>query len=184
MRKSILAMFVVMIALFAVACGGNTAKGNSTGNEPGNTACGGGGCAPAKADPEAQWKALYKKGASWVMHMNMGAEMWQKTEVLSVDGNKAKIKTTMKMKKEDEFGMPNESEVEFKKPEGGEAKPDPKYKKLGEGKEKVAGLDCTWTESEYDGKKSKTWMSDKFGNVTKMESDAGKMEMIEFTEGK
>lgn len=48
MRKSILAMFVVMIAMFAVACGGNTAKGNG-GNEAGNTA-GGGGCTPAAED--------------------------------------------------------------------------------------------------------------------------------------
>jgi hypothetical protein len=43
MRKSILAMFVVMIALFAVACGGNKPAGNGTGNDAGNTAGGGGG---------------------------------------------------------------------------------------------------------------------------------------------
>ncbi|KAA0217760.1 hypothetical protein EDM80_02710 [bacterium] len=183
MKKTILSMLVVLVAVLAVACGGNKPVGNGGSNTAdGGAKCGGGEA--AKADPEAQWKALYKKGATWVMHMNMGMEMWQKTEVLSVDGNKAKIKTSMKMKKDEEFANPTESEVEFKKPEGGEAKPDPKYKKLGEGKDKVAGLDCTWIESEYDGKKSKNWTSDKFGLVAKMESDAGKMELVEFTEGK
>lgn len=185
MRKSILAMFVVMIAMFAVACGGNKPAGNGGGNEAGNTAGGGGGCAPAKADPEAQWKALYKKDAEWVMVM--GGAMMQKTKVVSVDGTKAKTKswTFMGTKDPKWEGDGTDGEAEYKKAEGGEAKPDPKWKELGKGTDKVAGVDCDWVEGEYDGKKMKTWTATKFGLVAKSEMD-GKvnMELVEFKEGK
>lgn len=184
MRKSILAMFVVMIAIFAVACGGNTAKGNGGDANAANGAGGGGGCAPAKADPEAQWKAQYKKGAEWVVHMNYGTDMWQKTEVIEVNFPKAKIKTSTKMTKDGNFENPTESEAEYKKPEGDGKMPEG-TKMLGEGDEKVGDWDCHWTETETGGKKSKVWMVKKYASViAKMEAD-GKvtMDLVSFKEG-
>jgi hypothetical protein len=137
-----------------------------------------------KADAEAQWKALYKPGAVWVMRMNYGSDMWSRTEVVSVEGNKAKIKTSMKMSAEAEYMAPNESEVGFTAPDG-TAVPNDKWKETGKGTETIMGLECDWIEGEYEGKHTKTWMSKKYGNVVKMEMEHKvTMELIEFTEGK
>ncbi|MCC6151935.1 MAG: hypothetical protein IT461_16925 [Planctomycetes bacterium] len=139
-----------------------------------------------KADVEAQWKALYKAGASWVMRMNYGMEMWQKTEVISVDGTKARVKVSTKMKAEDEFANAMESDVEYKAQAAGAGEPDPKYKELAKGQEKVREWDTDWLESEYDGAKTKMWTTSKFGNwlIVKMETAQGSMELLEFIEGK
>lgn len=135
-----------------------------------------------KADAEAQWKALYKPGAWWITKMNMGMEMWTKTEVISVDGTKARIRTSSKMKADDEFANGMESDVEFKAPAAG-GEPDPKWKELGKGEETVNGIECMWVEGEYDGAKSKVWTAKRTGLVIKMTNAQGSMEVTEFKEG-
>ena len=170
MRKSILAVLVCTIALFAMACGGKNGTSNT-----GNSGTTGGGCAaPAKADPEAQWKALYKKDAEWVMKMT---GMYMKTKVVSVEGTKAKTKTWNFMgDKDPKFeGDGTDAEATYTAPAAA-GTPDPKWKELGKGEDKVAGLDCSWVEGEYDGAKSKTWTSKVYGLVAKSES-AGKTEI-------
>ncbi|RIK62471.1 MAG: hypothetical protein DCC64_10340 [Planctomycetota bacterium] len=138
--------------------------------------------ADTKPDAEAQWKALYRPGAYWITRVNMGMEMWTRTEVISVEGSKAKIRTLSKLKAEDEFANPAESEVEFKAPPAS-GDPDPKWKEIAKGEETLNGVECTWLEGEYDGSRTKTWTAKKTGLSMKVETAQGTMEIIEFKEG-
>lgn len=171
MKNSIMLALLCAIAIFAVACGsGNNASGNKAGNEAGKDSGG-----ETAADPQAQWDALYKEGANWTMKMDFGSAMLQKTEVVSVKDGVAKIKTSMKMGDAD-WMAPTDGEA--KRPEKADpnAKPAEGYKELGKGSEKVKDWDTNWVESEMGGKKTKTWMSTKYGAVVKMEQD-GKVVM-------
>lgn len=179
MRKSIFFSLLCLIAIVAVACGGgNNATGNGTGG--GDAAsCGGGNGGGGEISAQEQWDNLYKEGASWIVKMDFGTPMWQKTEVKSVADGVAKIETSTKMSEDGEFANPAPSEV--KRPaEGGTAETPEGYKELGKGEEKVGDWDCTWVESESNGTKTKTWMSKKYGAVVKMEQ-GGKvtMELVE-----
>ena len=138
----------------------------------------------AKPDAQAQWKALYKAGATWVVRANWGSDSWTKTEVISVDGTKARIKVSTKTTADGEFENPTESDSEYTAP-AAEGEPNPKWKELAKGEDVVAGLDCTWIEGEFDGKRIKTWTSKKFGPwlMVKSEMEAGKQEVVEFKEG-
>ncbi|GIK51116.1 MAG: hypothetical protein BroJett014_00890 [Planctomycetota bacterium] len=164
---------------------GATPEGTTPeGTTPGDKTPGDAGEKPADAKPDAegQWKALYKPGAFWITRMNMGMEMWTKTEVISVEGTKARIRTSSKMKAEDDFANPMESDVEFIAP-AATADPDPKWKEIAKGDETINGVECTWHEGEYDGARSKTWTAKKTGLAMKIETAQGTMEIIEFKEG-
>jgi hypothetical protein len=181
MRKSIFVVVLSLVAVLAVACGGNNAaKGNGAkSNGAGGGACGGGG-GEAAADPQAQWDALYKPGANWTYKMT--GDMLQKTEVGEVTDGVAKTKVSMKMG-DGEWMAPTDGEA--KRPEPVKATdPDPKWKELGKGKEnvKVGGteFETAWIEGEYDGKKSKNWTSTQYGIVVKSEYEgAVTMELVE-----
>ena len=131
-------------------------------------------------DASKQWDELYKAGASWVVKMDFGMAMWTKTEVVKVEDGKATIKTSTKFKETDAWPDAFESTADRPKKADPNAKPDPNYKEIAKGTEKVKDWDTNWTEFEYSGKKYKNWMSTKYGTIVKMEMD-GKvtMELIE-----
>lgn len=181
MRKSILAMFVVMIAIFAVACGGNTAKGN--GGDANAAGGGGGGGCTAKADPYA----LYKKGRSWTLKSvsKMGDTetiSYTKTDVVDNTDKEITIKTTT-MDKEKKETYSGESKI----PKATEAPaanaPKVEAPKQEDGGEvEAAGKKWkTWkTVSEANGMKTTTWSSQEYpGLMIKSESEgeAGGMKM-------
>jgi hypothetical protein len=137
--------------------------------------------AGGESDAGKQWDELYKAGASWIVKMDFGMAMWQKTEVVKVDGDKATVNMAMKFKEADDWMPATESQVERPKKIDGEATTDPKYKELGKGTEKIKDWDTNWLEFEYDGVKSKIWTSTKYGQIVKMTDKDGKvtMELIE-----
>ncbi len=175
MRKSILAMFVVMIAMFAVACGGNTAKGNGDANAAGGG--GGGGCT-AKSDPYA----LYKKGRSWTLKMvNKTGDnetiMYSKTEVIDNTDKEITIKMTTMDK--DKKNMMDPTESKFPKATEAAAnapKVDPPKQEDG-GEVEAAGKKWkTWkTVSEAAGVKTTTWSSQDFPGLTIKSEGEGEM---------
>ena len=187
MRKSILLLLVTMIAVVAVACGNGNNVGNGGDSNGGssNGGCNGGngGCT-ASADPEAQWKALYKAGATWTHKMGT---MLMKVEVVSVDGNKATLKKSNKMGDADWMDA-TDGEAEYK--EAAKVDPDPCTPKPVTGSETISAAgkdwDCDWSESEAAGKKSKSWVTKEYGYnlIIKSEYD-GKvnMELVEFKAG-
>lgn len=179
MRKSILFSLMAMIVLAMTACGGGDNANNSatTGGETG------GETPAAGLTPQQQWDNLYKEGASWVYAMS-GGTMWQKTEVKSVKDGVATLEQSTKMTKDGEFAnpMPGESKRPAESTETPKA--DDKWKELGKGDEtiKVGGTDVetSWVEGEYDGNKSKTWTSKKYGCIVKSEAGgAVSMELVE-----
>lgn len=175
MRKSILAMFVLMIAVFAVACGGNTAKGNGDANAAGG---GGGGCTPA-ADVWAPYK---HEGLKAVVKNTMKIEgqpdmiSYMVTEITKVDKDYAMMKTTMLDKDKKEMAPGTETKIEFKTAEPvKDAKPvEPKKPEEKKVKVEAGEFDCV----SYDGE---NWMMKDYPFVT-VKSKMG--ELIEFNKGK
>ncbi|MCC6148973.1 MAG: zinc ribbon domain-containing protein, partial [Planctomycetes bacterium] len=187
-RRKRLAMVVILVLLLASGSAFMTyylsrnrqvnRPGNVIGNYPSNSIE-----EEQKPDPLAQWQALYKPGTVWVMRLNFGGESWQKTEVLWIDGRKARVRFSVKLRSDEMFTNPTESDVEYTAPPG---KPDPRYKELDRGKGRIRNWDTDWVESEYDGRKSKVWTMTRFGYwlTVRLETTQGTMELIEFTEGK
>lgn len=175
MRKSILAMFVVLIALFAVACGGNKATGN------GGTADGSKDGGAAK---EVDAYALYKKkGRTWTHKMEAAGNVsHMKVEVVDVKDDHAMTKTWMldkDMKAMAGMPEPEPVKIEFKKAEavkdgGTAAKVETKDETV-----KAAGKDwaCTYSKTGDN----EAWVSKDYpGLVVKSKTPQSTMELVEF----
>jgi hypothetical protein len=174
MRKSILAMFVMMIALFAVACGGN--KPANGGNTADGAKCGG---TDAPADV---WAAYKHEGLKAVVKNTMKMEgmpdnvSYMVTEITKVDKDFAMMKTTMLDKDKKEMAPGTETKIEFKTAEPVKDAKPVEAKKPEEKKVKVeAGeFDCV----SYDGE---NWMMKDYPFVI-VKSKMG--ELVEFNKGK
>ena len=174
MRKSILAVLVCTIALFAMACGGK----NGAANGGGNTAGGGGGCTPA-ADV---WAAYKHEGLKAVVKNTMKIEgqpdnvSYMVTEITKVAADHAMMKTTMLDKDKKEMMAGTETKIEFKTAEPVKCAKPVEAKKPEEKKVKVeAGeFDCV----SYDGE---NWMMKDYPFVM-VKSKMG--ELVEFNKGK
>lgn len=191
MRKSILAMFVVMIAIFAVACGGNTAKGNGGDANAANGAGGGGGGESAANDMLAVYK---KKGNKWTTKSTMKIAgmadpmiSYAEYEVTEVTDAEA----TYTMQSLDKEKKPQGDKQTLKMPlktdakDGGKAcgpKPTITDEKV---KVEAGEFDCQKIESEAGGVKSTIWTAKKPGGLSvKMKTDTMEMELVKWEEGK
>lgn len=182
MRKSILFSLLCLIAVVAVACGGgNSANGGGNTGSGGNTAACGGGEAPA-ADPYALYK---NKGRSWTVKNDFSGNIsHSKTEVVEVAEDHAMVKMwTLDADMKPMAGMPEPTptKVPFTKADTtAPADAATKVETKDETVKVAAGeFECTMTENAG----TKTWMSKKYpGLMVKMESAAGKSELVEFKE--
>ena len=182
MRKSILAMFVVMIAIFAVACGGNTAKGNGTGNDAGNTAGGGGG---EKAADDAM--AFYKKAGNFYVMKSvtkMGSTetvSGMKMEITKSDdkGYTTKMTVLDKDMKPMDAVPPTETTVEWPKTGGEAPKCAPKVE-IKKETIKVAGKDLECMVTEVAGTKSWSYKGMPVKSHTKNDQMETTSEVTEF----
>ncbi len=182
MRKSILAMFVVMIALFAVACGGNKPAGNGGDANAANGAGGGGG-GGGEADAFAGYK---KQGRLWLVKSTTKMDgmdpmvTYTKTEITKVEADHAIMTMwTLDKDKKPMAGMEkgNETKIEFKKAEPVKCAPAPKEPKKQKVKVEAGEFDCV----SYDD--GKMWMMEKYPMVM-VKGDMGQtqMELVEFKE--
>lgn len=183
MRKSILAMFVVMIALFAVACGGNKPAGNGTGNDAGNTAGTDGGSS-STADAFALYK---KKGRKWTLKSTTKMEgmdpmvSYMEYEIVDVTDKSAKQKMTMldKEKKPMAGMQPTETEIKFETPKVEAPKCGAKAPEMKKEKIKVEAGEFECYFMEVAGTKS--WSSVEYpGLPVKSEGASNTMELISF----
>lgn len=194
MRKSILAMFVVMIAVFAVACGGNTAKGNGGNTADGGNTAGGGGGGDAAADAFALYK---KKGRVWVtksvMKMQGMDDMvtYNKSEVIDVTDKAAKVKMwSLDKDKKPMAGMEagTEMEIKFETPKVDAPKCGAKAPEVKKETIKVAAgeFECNVMETEAAGSKTKSWSSVKYPGLPVKSETTGAAnmtsELVEFNE--
>jgi hypothetical protein len=183
MRKSIFVVVLSLVAVLAVACGGNNAaKGNgakSNGATTDGGACGGGGGDAADA------LALYKKeGRSWTVKNVTKIEgmddmvSYSKSEVVKVTDAEATVKMTNMDKDKKPMGDPTEYPVKFDTPKGETTGDAPKVE-IKEETIKVEAGEFACTVTELSG--TKTWMSKEFpGLMVKSEHAAGSSELIEF----
>ncbi|CAG0979742.1 hypothetical protein PLCT2_01830 [Planctomycetaceae bacterium] len=181
MRKSILAMFVVMIAMFAVACGGNKPAGNGGDANAANGGGTGGGCTAKEVDVYALYK---KKDRTWTHKNDFGGNVsHMKVQVVDVKDDHAMTKTWMldkDMKAMAGMPEPEPVKVEFKKVEAPKdgTKCAPKVETKDETIKVAAGeFECTWTKTGD----TETWMAKKYpGLIVKSKMAAGTMELVEF----
>ncbi|MCC6150321.1 MAG: hypothetical protein IT461_08745 [Planctomycetes bacterium] len=184
MRKSILAMFVVMIAIFAVACGGNKPAGNGGDANAANVAGGGGGCAPAAED----MMAFYKKAGNYYVAKNTskagGTETvsGMKMEVTKSDDKGYTMKMTM-LEKDMKTTManttPTETTTEWPKTGGEAPKCAPKVE-IKKEKISVAGKDLECIVTEVAGTKSWSYKGMPVKSQSKGEGYESSMEVVEF----
>ncbi|MCB9894757.1 MAG: hypothetical protein H6839_09925 [Planctomycetes bacterium] len=180
MRKSILFSLLCLVAVVAVACGGGN---NAAGGNGGNTAACGGGCGGETAsDPYALYKS---KGRIWVVKNDFSGNIsHSKTEVVEVADDHAMVKMwTLDADMKPMAGMPEPepTKIPFTKADTtAPADAAPKVETKDETVKVGAGeFECTMTEVSG----TKTWMSKKYpGLMVKMESAAGKSELVEFKE--
>ena len=206
MRKSILFGLLSLIAIVAVACGnGNDANGtkgntkanagNSGGGCTGDACTGGGGCTgtdegPTASDPYAFYKV---KGRSWTHKSTskMGETetiSFIKYEITDVTDTEATQKMSMfdKDMKPNEWVKPSESKIPFATATTTDGTEAPKVETTEETIEAAGkSWDCTVTETEANGMKTKSWSSKEFpGLLIKSVTDgeAGGMKMHTVTE--
>ncbi len=185
MRKSILAMLVMMIAVFAVACGGNKPAGNGTGNAAdGNTAgsTDGGG---STADAYALYK---KKGRKWMHKSTTKMEgmdpmvSYMSYEITDVNDKEAtQLMIMLDKDKKPMAGMEKGTESKIplvapkvEAPKCGAKAPEMKKEKA---KCEAGEFECYLTEMND----TKTWSSVEYpGLLVKMEGKQTTMELISF----
>jgi len=186
MRKSILAMFVVMIAIFAVACGGNKAAGNGAGNGGGNEPA---KCGSTDGGSSVDAFALYKKkGRKWMHKSTTKMEgmdpmvSYMSYEITDVNDKEAtQLMMMLDKDKKPMAGMEKGTEskiplVAAKTEPVKDAKPaaEPKKEKC---KVEAGEFECYLTEMND----TKTWSSVEFpGLLVKMEGKQTSMELISF----
>lgn len=185
MRKSILAMFVVMIACFAVACGGNksnTANGGGGTNEPAK-------CGSTDGGSSVDAFALYKKkGRKWMHKSTTKMEgmdpmvSYMSYEITDVNDKEAtQLMIMLDKDKKPMAGMEKGTETKIplvapkvEAPKCGAKAPEMKKEKA---KCEAGEFECYLTEMND----TKTWTSVEYpGLLVKMEGKQTTMELISF----
>lgn len=181
MKKTILSMLVVLVAVLAVACGGNKPAGNGSNTATDGAKCGGG---EAAADAFALYK---KKGRKWVLKSTTKMEgmdpmvSYMEYEIVDVTDKSAKQKMTVldKEKKPMAGGAPTETEIKFETPKVeapkcGAKAPEMKKEKI---KVEAGEFECYFTEVSG----TKSWSSVEYpGLAVKSEGANNTMELISF----